>query len=911
MMQKDIVQPIKSVVDSNLCTGCGSCVGVCPNKALKIEITHEGKYIPKIANNNCKECYLCTKVCPANNENFKELNQFIFNKIPENKLIGNIINCYIGCSTNSKVRWSATSGGLITSLLLFLLKKQLIDGALLTRINKENPLKAEPFIARTEEDILLAIGSKYVPVPLNQLLSKILSEDGRFAVVGLPCHIQGIRRAELKISDLRDRIAYHFGIVCSHTINFIGVEYILNKMGISVNEIAELKYRGDGWPSGIKILLKNGKQKFLPNQASLWSEIFGAYFFVPYYCTLCHDDLNEYADISFADAWITKTMKKDKKGTSIAITRTPNGEKLIEDAILNGKIKVATLSEKDLIKSQLWPLLFKKRNIKARVRLLNIFSKTIPKTLKENSDIFLNPSLWDYIAAPIPYINIFISKNKLLRQILKHTPLKLLTFYRQKFKKMLMYHSSEVIEQSKESVKTIGNTIKIVITNSHANNRGDEAAQRSLINSLNTLIPNAKFTVLTVSPNGLQLQENVHILRTFSASKKTGPVIILWTFLRSLGIRLPTFNKGRKIFEAIEEMANADVIISAPGGPYFGDLYSSHEIQEHLLHIYLSKILRKPVMIYGPSTGPFNTHIRNILRRYILNKVEIITLRDHISKKYLDILNLTKPLLYLTADSAFQDIVNLDRIEIKKIMVEEKIIKFQSKDINKSPLIGITPTGAEWNYRNLANSQKEQRRYNQIIAKTINYLIDKFNATIVFFPQLYGNSDDIPLINKIIKMVDKKDAVKILSKEFNSEIQQAIISQMDLFIGNRYHSVIFALKGKIPTVCLAYEHKSIGIMDAVKLDRFVIKIDDLSYEILIDKINLAWREREKIKNILKQQMNIIRRLSLINSILALALVNCTIRHNTQKKDLEEEIDKLMDDFQQGKLSLHYDCELYK
>ena len=53
-------------------------------------------------------------------------------------------------------------------------------------------------------------------------------------------------------------------------------------------------------------------------------------------------------------------------------------------------------------------------------------------------------------------------------------------------------------------------------------------------------------------------------------------------------------------------------------------------------------------------------------------------------------------------------------------------------------------------------------------------------------------------------------------------------------------------------------------------------------------------------------MNIIRRLSLINSILTLALVNCTIRHTNQKKDLKEEIDKLINDFQQGRLPLRYE-----
>lgn len=466
-----------------------------------------------------------------------------------------------------------------------------------------------------------------------------------------------------------------------------------------------------------------------------------------------------------------------------------------------------------------------------------------------------------------------------------------------------MYRASEVMEQSKESVKTVGNLIKIVITNSHANNRGDEAAQRSMINSLKILIPNAEFTVLTVSPDGLQLQENVRILQTFSASKKTGPFIILWTVFRSLGIRLPTFNKGHKIFEALEEMANADVIISAPGGPYFGDLYASHEIQEHLLHIYLCKILRKPLMIYGPSMGPFKKRWRNIIRKYILNKVEIITLRDHISMKYLDNLNLTKPLVYLTTDSAFQDIIDINIDEVKGILLKEKIIAAQNKDINKKILIGITPAGAEWNCRNSENPHKEQARYNKIIAKTIDYLIDKFDATIVFFPQLYGNSDDMPLINEIIKMVDKKNAVKVLSKRWNSEIQQAIISQMDLVIGNRYHSVIFALKGKIPTVCLAYEHKSVGIMHMVGLDKFVININDLTYENLIVTIDQAWNQREKIRKGLNSQMEIVRKRSLVNSMLATGLINSEILHTITRDELKIEIDKLMQEIEQENLSI--------
>jgi colanic acid/amylovoran biosynthesis protein len=300
-------------------------------------------------------------------------------------------------------------------------------------------------------------------------------------------------------------------------------------------------------------------------------------------------------------------------------------------------------------------------------------------------------------------------------------------------------------------------------------------------------------------------------------------------------------------------------------------------------------------MIDAPSMGPFESHRRNIIRRYILNKVEIITLRDHISKAYLEDLKLTYPLVYLTADSAFQDSLDINKDHIKEIMIAEKIIDGQ-EDLTNKFLVGITPAGVDWNYRGSINPEEKQERYNRIIAKAIDYLIDKFNAKIVFFPQLYGNSDDVSLISEIIRLVQKKDAIRVLSKKWDSEVQQAIISQMDVVVGNRYHSVIFALKAEIPTVCIAYEHKSAGVMKAAKLDDFVININELTYELLTHKISQAWNQNEEIRRILKSNMPRIRRLSFANSVLAKALIRYAKSSDIRREELKKEVEQLMHDF---------------
>ena len=107
-------------------------------------------------------------------------------------------------------------------VLISALEKNLIDGALVTRMKKDNPLESEAFIARTKEEIISASKSKYCPVAANISLKQILKEEGRFAVVGLPCHLHGIRKAEKINKALGKKIVFHFGLLCSHMVNFIG-----------------------------------------------------------------------------------------------------------------------------------------------------------------------------------------------------------------------------------------------------------------------------------------------------------------------------------------------------------------------------------------------------------------------------------------------------------------------------------------------------------------------------------------------------------------------------------------------------------------------------------------------------------------------------------------------------------------
>ena len=148
--------------------------------------------------------------------------------------MGSYLKCCIGHATESGVRYKASSGGVVTGLLIYALEHGIIDGALVTRMNKERPWEPEPFIAKTRDEVIEASKSKYCPVPANIMIKELLNahEGEKFAVVGLPCHIQGIRKAEQIYKKLKARVVLHIGLFCSHTDTFWLTDYLLKSMDV-------------------------------------------------------------------------------------------------------------------------------------------------------------------------------------------------------------------------------------------------------------------------------------------------------------------------------------------------------------------------------------------------------------------------------------------------------------------------------------------------------------------------------------------------------------------------------------------------------------------------------------------------------------------------------------------------------
>jgi coenzyme F420 hydrogenase subunit beta len=336
-------------------------------------------------------------------------------------LIGNYISCYIGYSTDKTTRLKASSGGLVSSLLILCLEEGLVDGAVVTRMSKNNPLAPDVFIARSRDEILSACGSKYCPVSINSVVEDLLKDPGRYAVVGLPCHIHSVKRIECLNRESKKQVVLHLGLFCSHTVNFVGTEILLKKIGVKIEDVTELEYRRGGWPGNLLVKLKNGRTKSLPYSV-YWGSLFSPFFFTPMGCMLCSDATNELADISFGDAWLPEIRRKDSVGTSVVISRTRKGEEFLRKMKSKGIIELEEIGENEIVKSHWASLVFKKKTLMERMLILN-FVKRNPLRKRTKT------SALGFACALAQLLNAHLSARRDFQALITHAPYQVLKMY--------------------------------------------------------------------------------------------------------------------------------------------------------------------------------------------------------------------------------------------------------------------------------------------------------------------------------------------------------------------------------------------------------------------------------------------------------------------------------------------------
>ena len=394
---------------------------------------------------------------------------------------------------------------------------------------------------------------------------------------------------------------------------------------------------------------------------------------------------------------------------------------------------------------------------------------------------------------------------------------------------------------------------KIVITNAYTwYNKGDAGILLGVIEALKQVYNNdIKVNILSFTPNEDKKRyckdnkiEDVYsnILNPFPYKHtKIGKMIaIIKLFIKMIYIYILTkisMDNAVKKNKTLKVLSESDLIVVCGGGFLGGKKYDS---LIHVFQIYINTLFHKPVIVMGTSIEPMK---KGIIKKYtekVLKKVDYIYARENITYEYLNTF-LDKSKYETIPDLAFM----IEDVKEDKLLANEK--KF-----------GITVR--KWNFPNSNNKKEAMENYIKSVTDMIDYIYNTYKIKFVFVPQVIVENGNDADIAKIIKQrLNTKEALQIVEEDLSPVQIKTLISSFEIFVGTRMHSNIFATSMNVPTVAIAYEKKTNGIMEMLNLSDYVINIEEINSENLINKVEMAIKNKESIKENLKIKIKQIRK----------------------------------------------------
>lgn len=278
-------------------------------------------------------------------------------------------------------------------------------------------------------------------------------------------------------------------------------------------------------------------------------------------------------------------------------------------------------------------------------------------------------------------------------------------------------------------------------------NVGDEAILFAIIQSLKEYHPGVNLTVLSNNPEKTAASYKVDAVNRWN------------------------INEVRK---ALKE---SDCLISG-GGSLLQDETGMKSISYYSGVMKIAQFLKKPVFIYAQGMGPVKSKINRQIMKHVLQRSEMITVRDKHSKSFLQSIGVSKPIQ----------------------LVPDPVMGIDASGFSS----GLT-TGTDSNKRVISVSIRnwtEDLSYLNKVAAGLDQLAD--NGHEILMVPMHGKYDHDTSKNVAGMMTNK---VEIFPYDSSIEEKMAAVKESDVLLGMRLHALIFASVGNTPFVALSYDPK--------------------------------------------------------------------------------------------------------
>ena len=305
---------MKQICERSKCTGCSTCMNVCPKNCITMKDNQYGIPMPSIDEDNCMNCNMCVKKCPENNQ--IELN------VP--------LKVYAGWSIDREERKKSASGGIAWEMYKYIIN----HGGIAVGTQYDENMNLVHKMTDKIEEAKKYKGSKYVQSYIGKVYTQIkeqLKKNKKVIFIGTPCQVNGLK-SFLRKEDNSNLITVD--LVCHGVPPIKYLKDYLKYLKIQ-NEIDEISFRGENnWHftgyQNEKIIYKKH------NKEDLYYRAFLKGIFYRENCYQCRYARKErVSDITIGDFWgIGKEIPFNHEiedGVSLILINTKKGNKLIQE----------------------------------------------------------------------------------------------------------------------------------------------------------------------------------------------------------------------------------------------------------------------------------------------------------------------------------------------------------------------------------------------------------------------------------------------------------------------------------------------------------------------------------------------------------------------------------------------------
>lgn len=268
--------------------------------------------------------------------------------------------------------------------------------------------------------------------------------------------------------------------------------------------------------------------------------------------------------------------------------------------------------------------------------------------------------------------------------------------------------------------------------------------------------------------------------------------------------------------EVVPEVERLDLLIVGGGGILF-----DAEARIYLREALIAQEKGIPVMLYAIGAGPLVDPAAQKVVRECLEHVEVITVRERSAQHALEEAGVHRDII-VTADPA---------LLLKPEPLPRGILKQEGLE-GRRRLVGMSVREP-----GVAAPDIDENVYHGLLANAADFMVDRFDADVVFVPMERSVLDTQHSHAVIAKMLRAQRAT-VLKGEYTSGQLLSLMDKFSFAVGMRLHFLIFAALRGVPFVALPYSGRVTGLLEDLQVPTPPLKLVNAGR--LIAHLDYSW-----------------------------------------------------------------------